>query len=45
MVAEGVHASRSARVLAADHGIDLPLFEHVDRVLHEGLARQRASSS
>jgi glycerol-3-phosphate dehydrogenase (NAD(P)+) len=38
MVAEGVYASRSARALAKEHGIDMPLFEHVDRILHEGLA-------
>lgn len=38
MVAEGVYAAQSARVLAQNHGIDMPLFEHVDRVLHEGLA-------
>ncbi len=42
MVAEGVHASRSARVLAGVHGIELPLFESVDRVLHEGLSPQKA---
>lgn len=35
MVAEGVHASRSARALAQRHGIAMPLFEHIDRVLHE----------
>ncbi len=38
MVAEGVYAARSARALATEHGIDMPLFEHVDRVLHEGVA-------
>ncbi len=38
MVAEGVYASLSARALAREHGIDMPLFEHVDRILHEGLA-------
>jgi glycerol-3-phosphate dehydrogenase (NAD(P)+) len=37
MVAEGVYASRSARALAGQHGIGMPLFEHIDRVLHEGL--------
>jgi glycerol-3-phosphate dehydrogenase (NAD(P)+) len=45
MVAEGVHASRSARVLAGIHGIDMPLFEHVDRVLHEGLSPTEAIES
>jgi glycerol-3-phosphate dehydrogenase (NAD(P)+) len=37
MVAEGVYASRSARALGERHGIALPLFEHIDRVLHEDL--------
>jgi glycerol-3-phosphate dehydrogenase (NAD(P)+) len=36
MVAEGVYASRSARALAQRHGVHMPLFEHIDRVLHEG---------
>lgn len=38
MVAEGVYASISARALAVAHGIDMPLFDRVYRVLHEGLA-------
>lgn len=38
MVAEGVNASRAARALAAAHGLELPLFASVDRVLHDGLA-------
>jgi glycerol-3-phosphate dehydrogenase (NAD(P)+) len=42
MVAEGVYASLSARALARAHGIDMPLFERVDRVLHEGLAPREA---
>ncbi len=42
MVAEGVYASQAARVLAREHGIDMPLFEHVDRVLHEGLSPRDA---
>lgn len=42
MVAEGVHASRSARALAAAHGIEMPLFERVVRILHEGLAPREA---
>jgi glycerol-3-phosphate dehydrogenase (NAD(P)+) len=42
MVAEGVHASRSARALARRHGIAMPLFEHIDRVLHE---RMRATEA
>ncbi len=42
MVAEGVYAARSARALAKEHGIDMPLFEHVDRVLYEGLSPREA---
>ncbi len=42
MVAEGVWASRSARALAGRHGVELPLFEHIDRVLHEGLRPREA---
>jgi glycerol-3-phosphate dehydrogenase (NAD(P)+) len=42
MVAEGVYASRSARALAAEHGLDLPLFERIDQVLHEGLSAPEA---
>jgi glycerol-3-phosphate dehydrogenase (NAD(P)+) len=44
MVAEGVYASRAARALAREHGVDLPLFEHIDRVLHEGLSVSEALS-
>jgi len=42
MVAEGVYASLSARALARTHGIDMPLFERVDRILHEGLEPRAA---
>lgn len=42
MVAEGVYASQAARTLARDHGIELPLFERIDRILHEGLAPRDA---
>jgi glycerol-3-phosphate dehydrogenase (NAD(P)+) len=37
-VAEGVTAARAARVLAARHGIEMPICEAVDRVLHENLS-------
>ena len=36
-VAEGVHAARAVRTLAAQHAIDMPIAEAVDRVLHEDL--------
>ena len=45
MVAEGVHASRSSRALAGIHCVDMPLFEHVDRILHEGLSPTEAMES
>lgn len=38
MVAEGVYAARAARELSQLHGVRMPLFERIDRVLHEGLA-------
>jgi glycerol-3-phosphate dehydrogenase (NAD(P)+) len=37
MVAEGVYASRTACELARRHSIEMPVFEHIHRVLHEGL--------
>ncbi len=42
MVAEGVHAARSAQVLARAHGLDLPVFERVERIVHQGLAPRDA---
>ena len=33
--------SRAVRALAAHHGIDMPICEAVDRVLHEGMWRRR----
>src|SRR5689334_8614764 len=41
-VAEGVPAARAVRALAAHHGVDMPICEAVDRVLHEGLAPRQA---
>ena len=37
MVAEGIYASRITCELAHRHGIALPLFEHIHRVLHENM--------
>jgi glycerol-3-phosphate dehydrogenase (NAD(P)+) len=37
-VAEGVHSARSARALAREHGIEMPITEAVCAVLFEGLA-------
>ena len=37
MVAEGVHAARAACELARRNGIEMPVFEHIRRVLHEGM--------
>jgi glycerol-3-phosphate dehydrogenase (NAD(P)+) len=42
MVAEGVYAASSARALAREHGVEMPLFERVDRILHEGLSPANA---
>jgi len=41
-VAEGVHAARAVRALAAQHAIDMPIAEAVDRVLHEDLPVRQA---
>lgn len=38
MVAEGMYASRSARALGQQQGVEMALFEHIDRVLYEGIA-------
>ena len=42
MVAEGVYAARAAVELARRHNIEIPVFEHIYRVLNEGMAVQRA---
>jgi glycerol-3-phosphate dehydrogenase (NAD(P)+) len=42
MVAEGIYAAQVAGELARRHRLKLPLFETVDRVLHEGLSTQEA---
>ncbi len=41
-VAEGVPAARVARRLARQHGVEMPICEAVDRVLHEGLSPRSA---
>ena len=41
-VAEGVPAARAARRLASHHGVEMPICEAVDRVLHEGLPPRQA---
>lgn len=41
-VAEGVTASRAVRELAASHGVEMPICDAVDRVLHEGLPVREA---
>lgn len=38
MVAEGVHTTQSARALARQHGVDLPIAEAVHQALFEGVA-------
>jgi glycerol-3-phosphate dehydrogenase (NAD(P)+) len=41
-VAEGVPAARAVRALAAHHGVEMPICEAVDRVLHEALPPRQA---
>jgi glycerol-3-phosphate dehydrogenase (NAD(P)+) len=41
-VAEGVPASRAVRELAAAHGVEMPICEAVDRVLHENVPVREA---
>lgn len=36
MVAEGVTSSRAIAELAAEHGVEMPIIEHVVKVCHEG---------
>jgi glycerol-3-phosphate dehydrogenase (NAD(P)+) len=38
MVAEGVKTSRPVLALANQHGVDVPLVEHVVKVLYEGVS-------
>lgn len=44
MVAEGVYAARAAIELARRHQLEMPVFEHIYRVLHEGMTVQHALS-
>lgn len=37
-VVEGFHAAKAVRAVAKEHGVDMPICEHVYRVLHEGAA-------
>src|SRR5680860_1474010 len=37
MVAEGVRSSKAMLALAAEHGVEMPIIEHVVRVVHEGM--------
>jgi len=41
-VAEGVHSARSARALAREHAVEMPITEAVCAVLFEGLAPAEA---
>lgn len=41
-VAEGVPASRAVRELAAAHGVEMPICEAVDRVLHDAVPVREA---
>jgi glycerol-3-phosphate dehydrogenase (NAD(P)+) len=37
MVAEGVKSSKAIAEIAAEHGVEMPITEHVVKVVHEGL--------
>ncbi len=37
MVAEGVKSSKALLAIAAEHGVEMPIVEHVVKVVHEGL--------
>ena len=41
-VVEGYHAARAVREVAVRHGVDMPISEHVYRVIYEGLPIERA---
>ncbi len=41
-VVEGHHAARAVREVAVRHGVDMPISEHVYRVLYEGMPIGRA---
>ena len=41
-VVEGAGTAREVALLASRHGIEMPITEQVDRVLHAGLAPQQA---
>ncbi len=45
MVAEGVRSSRAIAELAAEHGVEMPIIEHVVKVCHEGLDARQMSRS
>jgi glycerol-3-phosphate dehydrogenase (NAD(P)+) len=38
MVAEGVKSSKAIFAIAQEHGVDMPIVEHVVKVVHEGMA-------
>ncbi|MEW6774876.1 MAG: NAD(P)H-dependent glycerol-3-phosphate dehydrogenase [Bdellovibrionota bacterium] len=42
MVAEGVNTSKAAHEIAAERGLDLPLFEGIYRIVHKGLSPAKA---
>lgn len=44
-VVEGYHAASAVRRVAARHGVDMPICEHVYRVIHEGLDIERVVAS
>jgi glycerol-3-phosphate dehydrogenase (NAD(P)+) len=45
MVAEGVKTSRPLCAIARQHGVEVPISEHVVKVLYEGISPQDMVSS
>lgn len=41
-VVEGYHAARAVREVATSHGVDMPICEHVYKVVYEGMPIERA---
>lgn len=45
MVAEGVRTSQALREIAAEHAVEMPITEHVAKVVHEGMDVQDMASA
>jgi glycerol-3-phosphate dehydrogenase (NAD(P)+) len=45
MVAEGVKSSKAILELAEEHGVEMPIIEHVVKVVHEGMAPEEVAAA